>query len=406
MLSMVDLAAAQDFAALSRAWSAVSIRRFLPADFSATASARLQQDIGVDEIKRYRRMILDEARPVLDGRISLFLDENRPFTRTALRKEGFDSSEGAIVLVDRARDLEVVSRDSSETLIASALTLLLSSRRSSGASASPDAGRKPKISLLDHDEKMHLIKAAKGGNVRATGRLLFFYQPLIGGIVGIVKRRLRLSDADADDLLQIARMHFMGLVKSYDPDKGAGFETYTRRFILLHLLKAAADESNPIYRPAGRRLDSIRMDNARWRLRGELGRNPHDEELAERVGIGVAQLREEQIERSAIVSLSSSTTPGGETVFEGTVSGCDSQRPDNAFLDIDLRGKLDRAIENSGLSGDEIAVLRGCYLDGHSVKHMGGMLGFTGAKVRELIRSAVRKISSGPFADELRQLLG
>ncbi len=73
------------------------------------APDRFQPNEEFSELIEFKQRVIDGVRPVLDRRLLRFVDENRPLTRPALVRQGFESAENAILLADRARDLEVLS---------------------------------------------------------------------------------------------------------------------------------------------------------------------------------------------------------------------------------------------------------------------------------------------------------
>ena len=402
--AMIGFTSACDPAALHQAWSTIRSQSLTPSHLSEIEPDPLRQEDGFVELDRFKRRIVDEVRPVLDRRLQLFMDENRPLTLTALTRQGFESVEDAILLADRARDLAVLSDNPSEALITSALTLVLPSVGEREPIPAAGSKRLSGVQLSDQDEKMFLITSAKRGDIRALDKLLFLYQPLIFRVARIVSARFELSAADADELLQRGRIECAALVKRFDPENGAAFETYAWRCIYLHLIKCAVKELSAIYRPERHRAQLRRIDAARWELHSKFGFQPHDDEVARALGIGVRQLREEQIQRFDEVSLSTPIGLDEDFDYERMIAGCDAIRPDHVMLKLNLREKLDRAIAGSGLTEQEIAALRFCYLEGYAVQETGTALGLSNGKVLQMLSSARRKIAGGPFADELKEL--
>lgn len=85
------------------------------------------------------------------------------------------------------------------------------------------------------EERFNMKRTDAGeGDMERTDTLLRAYKHLVKNEV----RSLYLPGADRDDLIQEGMIGLMQAVRSYDPDKGASFESFARLCIERQLYKA------------------------------------------------------------------------------------------------------------------------------------------------------------------------
>ncbi len=112
-------------------------------------------------------------------------------------------------------------------------------------------------------------------------RIVEAYQPLVRDVVGRFAQRLPRS-VDRGDLEAAANVGLMAAVTSFDPTRQVRFEIYAE----LRVRGAVLDELRTqdwLPRPWRTRLDQRKRTLER--LRGELGREPFDPEVASAMGI-------------------------------------------------------------------------------------------------------------------------
>ncbi|MEM7517947.1 MAG: sigma-70 family RNA polymerase sigma factor, partial [Planctomycetota bacterium] len=112
-------------------------------------------------------------------------------------------------------------------------------------------------------------------------RLVEHYQPLVGMIVRRFAGRLPRS-VDRGDLTTAANVGLMSAISGFDPERGVRFESYCE----VRVKGALLDELRTqdwLPRPWRARLEQ--QKKTREALRTELNRQPHDNEIAKRMGL-------------------------------------------------------------------------------------------------------------------------
>jgi RNA polymerase primary sigma factor len=134
--------------------------------------------------------------------------------------------------------------------------------------------------LLTHEEEVDLSKRAKAGDRRARQRLI---EKNLRLVVSVAKR-YRGMGLPFEDLIQEGNIGLMKAVEKYDPDRGWRFSTYATWWVRQAVQRAVADKGRTIRVPVHMGEKIRKMARAYNELSAEMGREPADEEVAERLG--------------------------------------------------------------------------------------------------------------------------
>ncbi len=255
--------------------------------------------------------------------------------------------------------------------------------------------------LLMEEETDTLVALSRLGYKKAQDYLIYFYLPLLKARA----QKWAVPRMPFEELLQIAQIKFLLLSQKFDPSFGTKFMTYVFANLDWYLFVEVRRETGAIYRPAHYINEMKKINRTRDVLRQELGRNPHDEELARTLDIEVDELRTKM--SLAIEIKSMSDRVGHDTEFEKFLAD-PAMQVEEAVVADSLRAILERAIaETKSLSDSERNVLTMRYLRGriYTLEEVGQELSLTKERIRQIQQKAFTKLFKGRFSSGLRLYL-
>jgi RNA polymerase primary sigma factor len=227
-------------------------------------------------------------------------------------------------------------------------------------------------------------------------------------VISIACKYRRPPSISFGDLIQEGNFGLARAIEKFDWRRGYKFSTYATWWIKQAITRALADKGRTIRLPV-HLVETLARIRAKARLLAdEAGREPSAEELAAALRMKPEQVRLALEAALPVYSLDAPLDPDGDQTLGDTVEcRCAPSQEDEAQSQ-----ELDAAAEAvlATLSPREELVIRkrfGIGCDGeHTLEEIGGLLGVTRERIRQIETRALKKLRHPDRARHLRHFLG
>jgi len=223
----------------------------------------------------------------------------------------------------------------------------------------------------------------------------------------LVKRNLRFVISVAKkyqnrglpltDLIGEGNVGLLTAARKFDPDQGVKFISYAVWWIRQAILASLARQGRTVRVPLNRTADLSRIVRTAEALRQELRREPTPEEIANATGLSLDVVQSLAALNTADVRLDAPLDPEGDRSLIERFVAEDQADAEEQAMDKFLTDEIEHALET--LPSRDAKVLRLYFgLDGgreHTLEEIGGMLGVTRERVRQLRDRALKRLREG-----------
>jgi RNA polymerase sigma factor FliA len=237
------------------------------------------------------------------------------------------------------------------------------------------------------------------GDRRVRDRLVLTFAPMVKYIVYKKVREIP-ARCEVEDFISCGLEALMHSIERYDPEKGATLE----QFAWTRIHGAVLDEL--------RRQDWAPRSVRRWERDIEKvveqfnvlhGRRPNSEELADALGVPVAELRRrrDEIARSEVTSLNTPVLADDQTTIEriDTIAGDDPREdPLHAAAQSEAKDLFRAAFARLPRREREVAVL--LYVKHLTLAEIGDILGVSESRVCQIHTAMKKTLREALQADE------
>ncbi|WP_449385397.1 RNA polymerase sigma factor WhiG [Cellulomonas soli] len=223
-------------------------------------------------------------------------------------------------------------------------------------------------------------------------RLILHYAPLVSAVAGRVGMRLP-NTVEQADLVSYGMFGLIDAIEKYETDRAVKFESYASS----RIRGAIIDELRSIdWVPRSVRTKARAVDRAYAELEGELHRLPSEREVADRLEMGVEDLRAIFTQLSTVNVAALDELLGGGDDRPGAVSLGETLSDDRV---VDPAGSLEaqetkyllaRAIEQLGERERIVVVLY--YYEGMTLAEIGRVLGVTESRISQMHTAAMARL--------------
>ncbi len=250
-----------------------------------------------------------------------------------------------------------------------------------------------KTPLLTPTEEIELAKKVRAGDQAAMQELA---KRNLRFVISVAKK-YQNRGLPLTDLIGEGNVGLLTAARKFDPDQGVKFISYAVWWIRQAILASLARQGRTVRVPLNRTADLSKIVKTAEALRQELRREPTPEEISTATGLSLEVVQSLAALNTGEVRLDAPLDPDGDRSLIERFIAEDLPDTEEKTMERFLTDEVDEALET--LPPRDARVLRLYFgLDGgreHTLEEIGGMLGVTRERVRQLRDRALRRLREG-----------
>lgn len=247
--------------------------------------------------------------------------------------------------------------------------------------------------LLTPPQEIAIAKLVRAGDPEAMQELV---KRNLRFVISVAKKYQNRGLA-LTDLIGEGNIGLLTAARKFDPDQGVKFISYAVWWIRQAILASLAKNGRTVRVPLNRTADLSRIIRTSEALRQELRREPTPEEIAQAVGLSLDVVQSLASLNYADVRLDAPLDLDGDRSMIDRFVADDQADAEEQAMDQFLAEEIEHALGT--LAPRDAKVLRLYFgLDGgheHTLEEIGGMLGVTRERVRQLRDRALKRLREG-----------
>ena len=250
-----------------------------------------------------------------------------------------------------------------------------------------------KTPLLTAQQEVAIAKRVRAGDDEAMQELV---KRNLRFVISVAKKYQNRGLA-LTDLIGEGNVGLLTAARKFDPDQGVKFISYAVWWIRQAILASLARQGRTVRVPLNRTADLSRIVRTAETLRQELRREPTPEEIAHATGLSLDVVQSLAALNTSEVRLDAPLDPEGDRSLIERFIADEQGDPEERAMDKFLSEEIESALRT--LPPRDAKVLRLYFgLDGgreHTLEEIGGMLGVTRERVRQLRDRALKRLREG-----------
>ena len=260
-----------------------------------------------------------------------------------------------------------------------------------------------KVPLLTSEEEVILAKRMEKGDLEAKSKLA---EANLRLVVSIAKRYVGRG-MQLLDLIQEGNLGLMKAVEKFDYKKGYKFSTYATWWIRQAITRSIADQARTIRIPVHMVETINKLLRVSRQLLQELGREPTNEEIAEKMDIPVSRVREILKISQDPVSLETPIGEEEDSHLGDFIKDENITSPADAAAFVLLKEQLAEVLLTLTEREQEVLKLRFGIDDGRArtLEEVGKEFNVTRERIRQIEAKALRKLRHPSRSRKLKDFL-
>ena len=253
--------------------------------------------------------------------------------------------------------------------------------------------------LLTPQQEIAIAKRVRGGDPEAMQELV---KRNLRFVISVAKK-YQNRGLPLTDLIGEGNVGLLTAARKFDPDQGVKFISYAVWWIRQAILAALARQGRTVRVPLNRTADLSRIVRTAEYLRQTLRREPTPEEIADATKLSLEVVQSLAALNTGDVRLDAPLDPDGDRSLIERFIAEDLPDTEDQAMDRFLSDEIEQALNT--LQRRDAKVLRLYFgLDGgreHTLEEIGGMLGVTRERVRQLRDRALKRLRDGDVGKAL-----